>query len=249
MKLPAKAYLLVLALSLFSTELYPQDSLELTRIDRKEGINKRFIKRGLVPSAGLIIAGVIVMQEESLNDGLFDYRQQAFPNFNTDADDFAMLAPLVGLYGVNLISSANRHEIPRQTLLLISSGVLTSALVWPTKKWTDKTRPDGDPYAFPSGHTAYAFTIATFMDKEYRHRRPWISVASYAIATATGIARVMNNDHWLSDVLAGAGVGILSVNTVYWLHSKITENKKINAQITPIIMPGQHLGMHVSMKF
>ena len=218
--------------------------------DLPEGNNKRFLHRGVLPSTFLIAAGIYTMKDRGFFSSydLFDYRTKTFPNFSTNADDFAMLAPLVGLYSINLISEASRHNIPRQTLLLISSGLITSALVWPTKVWTGVERPNGERHAFPSGHTAYAFTIATFMDKEFRHKYPWVSVASYTIAGGTGILRVLNNKHWLSDILAGAGVGILSVNTVYWLHGKISRGKGKRTSFTPFILPTGQSGMTVTIK-
>ena len=38
---------------------------------------------------------------------------------------------------------------------------------------------------------------------------PWYAVGGYAVATFTGVMRVLNNRHWISDVLSGAGIGIL----------------------------------------
>ena len=52
---------------------------------------------------------------------------------------------------------------------------------------------------------------------EYGEDYPWLAVGAYTIATATGALRVYNNHHWLSDVVAGAGVGILSARIGYWL--------------------------------
>lgn len=216
-----------------------------------EGNNERYLKRAIIPSAALILAGVHTLEGRGFfsSHDLFDYRSRTFPDFNTEADDFIMLAPLVGLYSISVLSEKGRHGLRRQTLLLITSGVLTSALVWPTKKWTDMERPNGESHAFPSGHTAYAFTIATFMDKEFRKTRPWISVASYTIAGATGVLRVMNNKHWMSDVLAGAGVGILSVNTIYWLNGKIFNNENLNTSITPFILPTGQSGATLTLRF
>lgn len=72
-------------------------------------------------------------------------------------------------------------------------------------------RPDKSNYkSFPSGHTATAFMAAMMMHKEYGDRSPWYSISAFTVATATGISRILNNRHWLSDVLAGAGIGILS---------------------------------------
>ena len=236
--------------------IYPGQKKPFVPSQTREGETKRFLKRGVLPAAALIGAGIYTMQDNGIysSHDLRDARNKGFAEFSTKADDFIMFAPLVGMYGFNIISSQNRHEMPRQTALLLAAGGLTSAMVWPTKKWTNIDRPNGENHAFPSGHTAYAFTIATFMDKEFRHKSPWVSVASYGVAGATGALRVLNNKHWMADVLAGAGVGILSVNTVYWLHAKLVENKTLknkglNTTFGPTILPTGNTGMGLTVKF
>ncbi|MFD2513191.1 phosphatase PAP2 family protein [Pontibacter locisalis] len=229
----------------------PGQKKPFTESQRLEGDNKRFLKRAVLPAAVLLGVGIYTTGGRGIinSQDIFDYRTRVFPRFATNADDFAMLAPLVGLYGFNLISSQNRHELSRQTVLLLAAGGLTSAIVWPVKKLTDIERPNGKPFAFPSGHTAYAFTIATFMDKEFRHKSPWVSVVSYGIAGGTGVLRVLNNAHWMSDVLAGAGVGILSVNTVYWVHAKLTQGGGLNTAVVPVILPNGSPGLGFHMQF
>ena len=76
-------------------------------------------------------------------------------------------------------------------------------------------RPDGSAYnSFPSGHTATAFLGAELMRLEYG----WgYGAAAYAIATGVGVLRVYHSRHWVSDVLAGAGIGILSARIAWWL--------------------------------
>jgi hypothetical protein len=236
--------------------IYPGQKKPFVLSQTQEGDNKRFLKRAVLPAFALIGAGIYTMQDNGIysSHDLRDARDENFSDFSTKTDDFIMYAPLVGMYGFNLISSQNRHEIPRQTALLLAAGGLTSAIVWPTKKLTNIDRPNGENHAFPSGHTAYAFTIATFMDKEFRHKSPWVSVASYSVAGATGVLRVLNDKHWMADVLAGAGVGILSVNTVYWLHAKLVNNQKLkdkglNTTFGPTILPTGNTGMGLTVKF
>ena len=85
-------------------------------------------------------------------------------------------------------------------------------------------RPDGSSRnSFPSGHTATAFMGAEFLRKEYWDVSPWIGVAGYAVAAGTGFFRMYNNRHWLTDVLTGAGIGILSTQAAYWLYPTITK--------------------------
>ena len=78
-----------------------------------------------------------------------------------------------------------------------------------------------------SGHTATAFMTASMLVKEYGYKSPWIGIGAYSAATATGLMRMANNKHWLSDVLAGAGIGILSTEMGYYLADLIFKDKGI----------------------
>ena len=93
-------------------------------------------------------------------------------------------------------------------------------------------RPDGSTAnAVPSGHTATAFTAATIMHKEYGlTRSPWWSIFGYGCATTTGIMRTLNNRHWISDVLVGAGLGIISTDLGYMCADWIFKKKGINRE-------------------
>lgn len=98
-------------------------------------------------------------------------------------------------------------------------------------------RPDKSNYkSFPSGHTATAFMAAMMMHKEYGDRSPWYSISAFTVATATGISRILNNRHWLSDVLAGAGIGILSTELGYYLADLILRIKVLISNLPGIIL-------------
>jgi membrane-associated phospholipid phosphatase len=62
--------------------------------------------------------------------------------------------------------------------------------------------------AMPSGHTTIAFALATALSDDIN--RPWVSAGLYTLATGVGWARLNDNRHWLSDVAAGAALGITS---------------------------------------
>ena len=65
-----------------------------------------------------------------------------------------------------------------------------------------------------------------FLHKEYGlTRSPWYSVAGYSIATLTGAMRMLNNRHWISDVLVGAGIGVMSVDLGYLFADLIYKDK------------------------
>lgn len=72
--------------------------------------------------------------------------------------------------------------------------------------------------SFPSGHTADAFVAAAILHQEFKKISPWIGISGYAVAATVGVCRMLNNKHWQSDVLTGAGIGILSVHLAYLTH-------------------------------
>jgi membrane-associated phospholipid phosphatase len=71
--------------------------------------------------------------------------------------------------------------------------------------------------SFPSGHTTLAFATAAVLALCY----PKVRWGFYALASATAIGRVLENTHYLSDVTAAAGLGILSRNLVLWIAHRV----------------------------
>ena len=158
----------------------------------------------------LFIAGIIAKSEKNA------FKQQTkhslVTKFKTGIDDYTQFFGPAAVVGLKLGGYEGRSDWPR---LLASAGMGYGimALLVNTIKYTAKEmRPDGSTAnSWPSGHTATAFVGATLLHKEYGlTRSPWFSVAGYGVATATGVMRVLNNRHWISDVLSGAGLGILS---------------------------------------
>ena len=96
--------------------------------------------------------------------------------------------------------------------------------------------PDGSTRnSFPSGHTATAFMTATMLHKEYGHRSPWYSIGGYTLATLTGVTRQLNNRHWMSDVMVGAGIGILATEFGYFLADLIFKEKGLKVRETYVV--------------
>lgn len=139
-------------------------------------------------------------------------------------DDFSQYVPMVATYGLNLCGVKGKHGYGDLTIILGTAYSLMGITVNVTKNLTKVERPDGSARnSFPSGHTATAFMGAELLRREYWKVSPWIGVAGYAVAAGTGFFRIYNNRHWLTDVLAGAGVGILSVQAAYWLYPVVSK--------------------------
>lgn len=140
-------------------------------------------------------------------------------NFHSEIDNYTQYLPLALTIGLKMGGVESRSDWPRFWASAAASSAIMAGLVNGIKYTASEMRPDGTTRnAWPSGHTATAFLAATILHKEYgMTRSPWISVGAYSLATATGVMRVLNNRHWISDVLSGAGIGILSVELGYGL--------------------------------
>ena len=144
---------------------------------------------------------------------------QLLTDFKTGIDDYTQFFGPAMVVGLKLGGYEGRSDWPR---LLASAGMsygIMALLVNTIKYSAKEMRPDGSTAnSWPSGHTATAFVGATLLHKEYGlTRSPWWSVAGYGVATATGVMRVLNNRHWVSDVMSGAGLGILAGELGYAL--------------------------------
>jgi len=165
---------------------------------------------------------------------LYEERNEKFSTFRSHADDYMQYAPIAGVLALNALGIRGQHNFTTQMWLLAKSEMLMTAIVFPLKKFTAIPRPDtGMPNSFPSGHTAQAFVAATFLHKEYGKQNPLYSVLAYGTAASVGVLRMMNNRHWSTDVLVGAGIGILSTNMVYFFHNK-KRMKKSGIMAVPV---------------
>jgi len=203
-----KIYVCLLAV-LFSNMVQAQDSTA----------NKRWYVAPVI----LVSAGAISLTDNEVFDKweFHEVRQNHFVNFRTHADDYIQLAPIAAAYAMDLFKVKGRHKIGAKTIQLLKSELIAAAMVIPLKHYIATPRPDtGAKDSFPSGHTAQAFAAATFFHKEYGHISIWYSVGAYAVATSVGTLRILNDRHWVSDVLFGAGIGILSTNLAYMTEKK-----------------------------
>jgi hypothetical protein len=147
--------------------------------------------------------------------------------FKTKVDDYLKYAPAASVYLLNAVGIKGKHKILDRTIILAMSSILSAQIVTALKHAIHQLRPDNSTYnSFPSGHTTTAFVGAEMMNQEFGWRSPWYSVAGYTMATGTAFLRIMNNRHWLSDVVAGAGIGMLSTKISYWLYSKWETRKR-----------------------
>ena len=187
----------------------------------------RFAPQKLILPATLIAVGAFGVENGAMHK-LNNEVRNAYGNGDHKrirVDEVMPYLPAVASYGLDLCGVKAKHEWKDRTILLAMSFVITQGMVQSTKRIIKEWRPDGsDHHSFPSGHTASAFMGAELLRMEYSHQSPWISVAGYAIATGTGALRMYNDRHWLNDVIAGAGVGILGTRIAYWIYPWVQQH-------------------------
>ena len=126
----------------------------------------------------------------------------------------------------------------RRGELLLQTGtalVCTAALTKGLKLIVDSPRPDAsDSNSFPSGHCALAFAGAELV--RIQHGWAWGSAADVCAIAVAGM-RLYNDAHWFSDVLAGAGTGILCAQLSRLILPLEKRLLKMDLALTPTLDP------------
>lgn len=198
--------------------LHAQDSVsDSIKVDNTH----RFNYTELIIPATMLGVGIIGLDSDWLKFQNHEIRNELQESIDKKItiDDFSQYAPMVSVYALNLCGVKGKHRFRDRTMILGTAYLLMGVSVNALKLSTHVERPDNTTFnSFPSGHTATAFAGAQFLWEEYHEVSPWIGIAGYTVATGTAAFRMYNNRHWLTDVLAGAGIGILSTKAAYWLY-------------------------------
>jgi membrane-associated phospholipid phosphatase len=193
---------------------------------------KRGIKPYIAPTL-LIATGTALHLSTNAKENFQDWVQNHF-SYSGSVDDYLQYAPGVAVYALNAFGVKGKNNFGNRTAIVVKSLLLNELIVSNLKVWVNEERPNGGDHSFPSGHTSTAFALAQFMHHEYGDRSIWYSIGAYSCAATVGIMRVAKNAHWISDVVAGAGFGMLSTELVYLTHLYKWDNEHIkNFDIFP----------------
>jgi hypothetical protein len=250
---PRKLLLVILCIGNIS---YANAQLDSNFIDSQKvtPLKPHFFRKMIIP--------IVLLGYGALSLGSSDLRQlDRYINNSTigqhgysgSADDYLRYGPIAAVYGLDLIGIESKNKFVDRSLMLAMSMALTSTAVTFTKHNIHRERPDGSSFtSFPSSHTSMAFMAAEFMNQEYGEKSAWFSIVGYGTATATGILRLYHHVHWFSDVVMGAGYGILSTKLVYFIYPYLKRTfvpkNNINFALAPSFQDS-HLGFSMSLKF
>lgn len=203
------------------------------------------VKPYIIPGL-MVVYGITAIENDGLQKLNAEFKDELYaesPHKQIHIDNYLQFAPAAMVYGLDAFGIKAKHDLRDRTMLFLMSNIITNASVYSMKSISHQLRPDGSKYnSFPSGHTAEAFANAEFLRQEYKGVSPWYGVAGYAMAATTGYLRMYNNKHWLSDVVAGAGVGIISTKLAYWLYPKIQHRLFKDKPVNTMIMPSYQNG-------
>ncbi len=254
MKLFIRNLALLILTLLLSLNLVAQKKEQDTLAAQKKQI--QFKPKSLITPTVLIGYGVIGLESHTLkninNSTSSELREHIDNQFTID--DISQYTPFLTVYGLNALGIKGKNNFKDRTIILGTAYLIMGSTVNILKSTGNVERPDGSSTnSFPSGHTATAFMGAEFLYQEYRDVSVWYGISGYLIATGTGFFRMYNDRHWLTDVAAGAGIGILSTKIAYWLHPILKktifkEKEKLNGVVMPYYN-GENFGLGMSMTF
>ena len=219
---------------------------------KKSFLKSKVFRASIVPAV-LITYGATHINGHgfySSYDAKRDIRR-AFGSYRNHIDDYLQFAPYLEIPLVLLAGVESRNDRVNLGLLIVKSEVIMLSSVYVVKTLAGVQRPDSsDRLSFPSGHTAQAFLAASIVHNEFRDKSQWYGIGAYTLATGVAAFRMINNKHWESDVVAGAGFGILSAHLAYLTHRNRWGRKAIGRDLSmlPLWTPGGGTGLSVTWR-
>ena len=192
----------------------------------------KLFKAVAIPAVLITYGAITAQGDAGINHSERAFVQKQFRPVSTGFDNTLIIVPYFELGLVALAGVQSRND-RINTLLIIAKGeAIMLASTFAVKYLRGEARPDGsDNLSFPSGHTAQAFLAASIVHTEFRDKSQWYGVGAYTIATSVAALRMINDKHWQSDVVAGAGFGILSAHLAYLSHRNRWGRKSIGRDI------------------
>lgn len=125
--------------------------------------------------------------------------------------------PAAGLWYA--ISAENQDELNKKRAGTMMTALSVSGLVTVgLKAIRDNETPNGGKWAWPSGHTASSFTVASVLDEFYG---PKVGIPAYALASLVAYRMMDTGGHWGSDVVFGATLGWVVGHTIAGKHKNL----------------------------
>ena len=210
-----------------------------------------------------VVVGTAVALDRPVQDAFQRNRTEGRDKVARKLENFGSsyaIATAGGFYLAGLVGGDS--EARATGVDAISASLITGAIIVPALKHAiGRARPEeqqgpnffkpsihGDA-SFPSGHTTEAFTVASVIAAHYENI--WVQGTAYGLASLAGLARLEQNGHYASDVVAGALIGITVGRAVTRLNQRqrAIQHSKFQAFFVPDIRPGGYRGLQAGVVF
>jgi len=158
----------------------------------------------------------VAMNNGNADDDIAEHYHEhdVFTGFSDEA--FNMIGqPAIHLGGAALwyVLSADKQNEPskQRALTMFSALTINGVVTGGLKMIRQNDQPDGEVWAWPSGHTSSSFTVASVLHEFYGLK---VGIPAYAVAGLVGWRMIDDGDHWASDVVFGATLGWVVGHTV-----------------------------------
>jgi len=112
---------------------------------------------------------------------------------------------------------------------LIDAQIVNGALTWALKASVDRTRPNGSTHSFPSGHSSATFATAAVIQQHFGWK---LAIPFYGLGTYVGLSRMVEREHFASDVIVGTAVGLVAGRAAAFGHGPH------RVAFSPTMLPG-----------
>lgn len=192
--------------------------------------------RGDWLTGGLILGATagLMFQDDEIQNWVQNQRTPKTESISSLIEPFGSKGAAITVGGIYLSGYIlNNTRLKRAAILSTQSVIISGIIVGTIKVLAGRARPFTGKGAFyyspfyihrshrshrslPSGHTSTAFAIASSLSAESENRL--VGIIAYCIAIAVGLSRIHDNEHWASDVLLGASIGIGVGKVISRLH-------------------------------
>lgn len=165
-----------------------------------------------------IMALEILQKIQSIDNAVKSNFNGSYTILPPKLDRLLKWVPMVSVLLTDAERAGTKNELTKRVKIIALSEAILNGLISPIKKWTARRRPDSFRLdSFPSTQTAVSFMGAEILHQACKERLPALQMAGYSIAAATAVISVYKKKHWLSDVVAGAVLGIAAAKIATWL--------------------------------
>ncbi len=254
MNLYVKRCLLAAIATAPATSALPAQAPEPRQADTRLFTQRDAVAAGLATAATLALAAFDRSIAESISDPSGRYQRNTFlgarsKNFN-NVNEQTLTVGSLALYGIGrLTKSPNLADISFHVAeAVVVASTVSQIIRLPLGRERPIVEGNGgsDPFvfrpfkgfgsrdyrAFPSIHSSSGFAAASVLSGEVARRWPearwYVTPLAYALAATPGLSRMYMNQHWASDVLMGAFIGVVAGQKVVRYNHTTNPRNKVN---------------------